>query len=372
MYRILIISIIACLFGCASTPVPTQAPPVLSTDVRERIGKLAIRTPTSPKIELTANLDTKGKAAGKSALRAGGAWLGGTAGAAGQSGDPLGGLLVLTLGLVTTPVVAAGGAIYGASAADSKDAIEEGNVVLKRTLEFAPQRLEHALKTKFDEGVPIEYGFTGGTSNADLLADGYTSVLSVEMQGIGSYRDESGMYASLSSRQLVKVTRLSDNSQLTTRPYTAVLPGKSVSGWAKNDGSTLNAALDKEWHRIANEMTQDFFFRPSIRVQGLAPISSQPFRTTKLDTLTPTFSWSTLDGGVTSRNQDVTFEVGYGRKKNDLTEVHRSSASQLTLTHALEACKTYYWQVRAHYQSFGHETTSDWSPKYRFKTKCER
>ena len=371
MTRIILLLIIGCSLGCASMPTSVQTPPVLSTEIRDNLGKLAIRTPTTPPINLTANLDTKGKAAGKTALAAGGAWLGGTANAAGQSGDPLGGLLVFTLGLVTTPVVAAGGAIYGASAADSKGAIEEGNVVLQKTLEFAPQRFEHALKTKFEEGVPIEYAFTGNLSNTDLDAQGFTSVLNVEMQGIASFRDESGMYASLSSQQLITVTRLRDDKQLTIRPYTAALPGKSVSGWARNDGAILNAALDSEWQRIAEELTQDFFFRPSIRVQGLAPVSNKPFKTTKLDTLTPTLSWSALDGGVTNHNQAVTYEVGYGRKKKDL-EHHKTTAPSFTPTQPLEPCKTYYWQVRAHYTSFDREASSDWSPRYRFKTKCVR
>ena len=110
--------------GCA-TVQPPSGPPALSTDVRDQIGHLAIRGPRAPKVSLTTDLDGKGAAAGKTAVAAGTGWLGGTMEAASQSADE-GAALVMVMGLMATPFVAAGGAMYGAAAADSEENGHQG------------------------------------------------------------------------------------------------------------------------------------------------------------------------------------------------------------------------------------------------------
>ena len=140
--------------GCAIQPVAT-GPAQLSNSERDQIGRMAIRGPSRPSVRLTAELDNKGKAAGKTAAAAGAGWLGASFDAAASSNDATGGLLLLAFGLVTTPVVAAGGAVYGAAAADSDEAIEAGNSVLEEVLDSASSRFRDAFEAEFFETIPV-------------------------------------------------------------------------------------------------------------------------------------------------------------------------------------------------------------------------
>ena len=67
-----------------------------ANSARDQIGHLAIREPTRPSIALASELDSKGRAAGKTAVAAGVGWLSGSFDAAGQSNDE-GTILVSTL-----------------------------------------------------------------------------------------------------------------------------------------------------------------------------------------------------------------------------------------------------------------------------------
>jgi len=360
------------LSACASLPDARPVPPATSTEVRNQIGLLAVRTPGQPHVNLTTDLDTKGKAAGKTALAAGSVWLGGTAQAAAETGEPISAAFMLSFGLITTPIVAAGGALYGASAADTKDAIEDGNAVIQRTLDFTPQRLAHALDAKFQEGVPVSYEFVGNISNSELQRRGFNTVLDVEMRSITSTPDESRMHATFNLFNDASLTRLTDNRRLVTREFYNQIEGKAVSTWAANDCETLLGKLDIEYVRLASQLSDDLFFRPSVRVQGISPVSTGPFRTTKLKSAQPKFRWSAMDGDQTAREGDIHYEISYSTKKNQVVETHHIGVPYFQPQEALQACKKYYWKVRAHYRVFGEARTSEWSPVNRFKTSCEK
>ncbi len=360
------------LSACASLPDGRLTPPAASTEVRNQLGRLAVRTSSQPRVDLTADLDTKGKAAGKTALAAGSVWLGGTAQAAAETGEPISAALMLGFGLITTPIVAAGGAIYGASAADTKDAIEEGNAVIQRALDFTPERLAHALDAEFQEGVPVSYELVGNISNSELQRRGFDTVLDVVMRSITSTPNESRMHATFNLFNDASLTRLTDNHRLVTREFYDQIEGKAVSSWAANDCETLLGKLDGEYAELASQLSDDLFFRPSVRVQGIAPVSTGPFRTTKLKSAQPKFRWSAMDGDQTARGGDIYYEISYSTKKNHVGETHHIGVPYFQPPETLQTCKKYYWKVRAHYSVFGETRASEWSPVNRFKTSCEK
>jgi len=367
-----LVAAILLLSGCASLPGAHPAPPATSTEVRNQIGLLAVRTSGQPRVHLTADLDTKGKAAGKTALAAGSVWLGGTAQAAAETGEPISAAFMLGFGLITTPIVAAGGALYGASAADTKDAIEDGNAIIQRTLDFAPERLAHALDARFQEGIPVSYEFVGNISNSELQRRGFNTVLDVAIRSITSTPDESRMHATFNLLNDASLTRLTDNRHLVTREFYDQIKGKAVSTWAANDCETLLGKLDEKYAQLASQVGDDLFFRPSVRVQGIAPVSTGPFRTTKLKSAQPKFRWSAMDGDQTARQGEILYEISYSTKKNQVGATHHIGVPYFQPQEALQACRKYYWKVRAHYRVFGEARSSEWSPVNRFKTSCEK
>ena len=116
---VLILALLAT--GCTVTPQAPEAP-ALANSARDQIGRLAVRGPTRPMVMLADDLQGKGAAAGTGAASASAEWISGTVDAA-ADGAGEGGLLVLVLGLASTPIVAVGGAAYGAAVADTPAAV---------------------------------------------------------------------------------------------------------------------------------------------------------------------------------------------------------------------------------------------------------
>lgn len=354
--------------ACASVP-DTPRPAPLSSDARGDIGRMAIRGPTKPPLALTSTLDTKGKAAGKTAAAAGLGWLGGTFEAAGQSGDGFGGAAILAFGLVTAPIVALGGAIHGASAADTEEAISAGNAVLHASLDFAPVRFRQVFETALDEDFPVTYTFVDtDKSNAELADLGFDSVLDLRMHVLESRPSDNGYEVRFESQNSVTLTTTVGHRLLESRHYDFQTQDRRVSSWATNGGEVLLAALDQRFGDISHEIVDQFFLAPAIRVQGHEPVS-HGFRQTRVDSTTPVFAWLALDGDNATSGEGVTFELTVQTKEDEPHSV-RVATTRHTLEEPLRPCTSYRWKVRAHYSSFGSPTVSDWSPTYRFKTPC--
>lgn len=356
------------LSGCASVnPAPTR-PPGLSGQIRNQIGVMAIRTPSTPHVILTTNLDTKGNAAGKTAaLVAGSRWFEDSRKVAAQTGHPYAEALVYAVGIV----VVASGAIYGAAAADTNEAIIEGNEMIHQVLDFAPQRLAYALKSELREGVPVRYEFVGEADNQALLRRGFDTVLDLEMLQLTSLPDDTKMHITFKLTNKASLTRLSDNHTLVRRHYNAVLPSKAVSTWAARDGQLLLNALDLEYAKLAAELIDHFFARPSIRVQGLAPVTKHHFKTEPLNATRPRLEWSAIDARQKIATGNLSYEVSVYKSKKNVTSILTRSLF-LNLEAPLDACTKYYWKVRAHYNDFDESRSSNWSPEYMFKSACER
>jgi hypothetical protein len=316
---------------------------------------------------LTSELDGKGAATGKAAAAAGLVWLGGTMEAAADAGE--GGMLVLAFGLVTTPVAVAGGALYGAAASDTKEAIATGNRTLHSILGFAPERFEHALETKFAEGVPVDYEFTGELSDSELAARGFDAVLDVRMETLRSSPSENRFHAYFDHVNRVELRVLRRPELNVSQSYDERLPDRSVSSWARDGGRQALTDLDQSYQEVAAEIVDDFFLRKSIQVQGIEPVS-KGWSVGTISGTVPLFIWSARDGGDAQPGQDVDYEVMIYSGRTPPESGVRTGTMRYVPQTPLEGCQRYNWRVRAHYESFGSATTSDWSPVYRFKTPC--
>ena len=285
------------LSGCVTPTTGPVGPMGISNGVRDQIGRMAIRRPTAPTIKLTAELDSKGQAAGRTAKDAGLGWLSGSLQAAGESGDPLAAALIASFGIVTAPVVAAGGAIYGAAAADSAEAVETGNAVIRQTLDFAPAHLQHALESAFADTLPVAYVFVPeGTPGEDLRAKGFDSVMDVQMESITSYPSPNRMEVAFEAAQTISLTNLHSNRSLSSRRYFARTRKDNVSTWAAADAEGLKTELAANFTEMSAKIADEFFLAPAIRVEGLEPVSRQRFGVGEISGTVPLFIWSALDG----------------------------------------------------------------------------
>ena len=355
--------------GCIAPGIGPIEPAGVSNELRNQIHRLAVRDPTQPKASLTSDLDGKGKATGKSARDAGLLWLGGTMEAAGDAGEAA--PLVLAVGIVTTPIAVLGGAIYGASAADTREAIEVGNRTLTGVLDFSPMRFRHALESSFVTHAPVAYEFIGNMSDQELISRGFDSVLDLRMDSLTGAPSENGFHTYFHYALRAKLSVLTKPGLGESRFYEDELSSKAVSDWAKDGGRVLLSELDESYAEIADDIVNDFFLRKAIRVQGMEPVS-KGWSTGKISGRLPMFVWSARDGERGAPTTGVDYEVLVYSGRNAPETGFRTPATRYVPDELLEACTSYKWQVRAHYESFGQPAQSDWTPVYRFRTPCEK
>ena len=369
---LLLVTALLSLTGCVAPATGPVGPTGISNGVRDQIGRMAIRGPTPPSITLTTELDSKGQAAGRTAKDAGLGWLGGTLQAAGESGDPFAATLIASFGIITEPVVAAGGAIYGAAAADSTEAVETGNALIRQRREFAPAHLQHALESTFADTLPVTYVFVpDGTSGEALRARDFDSVLDVQMDAITSQPGEDRLGVAFEATQTISLTDLDSNQTLVSRRYYAQTSQKNVSTWAAADAQALQSELSASFTEMSAEIADEFFLAPAIRVEGLEPVSRSRFRIGRISGTMPLFVWSALDGDKGPASERIEYEIKVFLRGSEPEAGLRTTATRYVPPEPLLKCKRYHWQVRAHNQSFGQPETSDWSPTNRFKTPCK-
>ena len=368
----LILAILLAVGGCAAPGLTPMGPGALSTSARDEIGRMAIRGPTQPRIALTSELDGKGAAAGKTARDAGLGWLGGTLQAAGETGDPFGAALIATFGIITAPAVAMGGALYGAAAADTNEAMVAGNGVIERALEFAPARFQQAMQSAFTGVLPVDYEFVAADTPADKLrAQGFDSVLDLQMDSITSFPSSNRIEVAFEAKHTVTLTTLDDDRPLATRQFYDHTSSRNVSAWAGNGGTPLLTDLADQFAGTAQEIADEFFLAPAIRVAGLEPVSRQRFGVGVINGTLPMFVWSSLDGRSEASSRNVEYEIMAFPRGSEPETGERTQTTHYVPAEPLQACKHYQWKVRAHYQSFGQPAMSDWSPTYRFRTPCK-
>ena len=362
--------------GCATT-LEDPGPSALSTTQRAEMGRLAIRAPTAPpSIDLIGDetLETKGEASKSMAAGAAIGWLGGSLEAGAESGDPLGFLLMATIGIIGAPVAAVGGAVYGAAAADSEEELVTGNGIISSALSFAPQHFGSSLTEALDGTVALNYTLVDPeVPDAELRADGFDAVLNIKMENISGSPSENGLEVSFMSGNRVELVSLDDGRLVETRFYEAATPARNVSHWAAESAQSLFDGLGVGFDEMASQIVDVFFVAPSIRVQGLEPVSKSQYRIGRINTLQPLFVWGALDGErAVAVGDGVEYEIMVFEKDQAPETGMRTVAARYVPAQPLENCESYQWKVRAHYEQFGASTISEWSPVYRFKTPCSR
>jgi hypothetical protein len=369
--QLLTVTLLVAAGGCALQPQTDPAAPALANTTRDQIGHLAIRSPHAPQVALTSRLLNKGAAARKTAVSASAEWLGGTFEAAGSAEE--GGILVAAFGLLLTPAVAIGGAVYGASAADSESVVAAGNQTIAQALDFAPFHLTQAYQTSFTDIIPVDHEFVAwDVTNARLQQRGFDSVLDIELVRIASQPSDNGYQVWFELVQSVTLTRLDSHQVLASRTYHRDSAGSAaVSAWAEDNGKALLDRLSDTYTQVANEVAREFFLEPAIRVQGLEPVSKGKFRVGSISGTRPMFVWSVLDGKYQTPQTPVEYEIAIQPKGSREPSIHRVTRTRMVPAEPLAKCRTYQWRVGAHYTSFGSQTQSNWSPDYRFKTPCK-
>jgi hypothetical protein len=366
LWQLMLIPLIC---GCAAAGRIPPEPPALAHSSRAQIGHLAVRGPGTPIVSLTGDVSGKGEAARNTAAAAGMSWLEGSLQAASEAGE--GGLLVAAFGLITTPLVAAGGALYGAAAADAKEDIASGQQVLERALVAAPLQLRQALESRFATDVPVSYEFVAQTSsNAELRQRGFDSVLDISLKTLSSYPDRSNLEIVFESLQRATLVSLHSGQQLHSRIYVQNLPAAPVSAWASDDARALLSDLRGAYDSFAAELVQEFFLQPSIRVQGREPVSTSRYGVGSISGTVPMFVWSAFDGRSRSASDDVNYELAIKAEGDAEYSNHFSTKPRMFLPDPLQTCQVYQWKVRAHYLNFNIPSQSNWSSGYRFKTPC--
>lgn len=366
---VLILALLAT--GCTVTPQAPEAP-ALANSARDQIGRLAVRGPTRPMVMLADDLQGKGAAAGTGAASASAEWISGTVDAA-ADGAGEGGLLVLVLGLAATPIVAAGGAAYGAAVADNPAAVTEGNAVIARSLDFAPAQLRQALEKELEASSPVPFEFVpAGTGNAELLAAGFDTVLDVEMKRISSEPTADRIHVYFHTEHHFRLSNLKTGQQLISRSFSRDLKPRAVSSWAGQSAEPLTTALGESFSDVSSRTIEELFLAPAIRVQGLEPISRGIFGTSAIPGNRPMFVWTALDGGTAEPGENVEYEILVSTRKEQEALRQRTHGLRYIPPEPLDRCTTYQWQVRAHYTSFGEATATDWTRKYRFRTECRK
>ncbi len=363
------IALLGALSGCVSSGSGHVEPPGVANQVRSQIQKLAIRGPGKPTISLTNDLDSRGKATGKAALSAGLGWLNLTMQAAAEADEA--GIFVLAAGLITTPVAAAGGAFYGAAASDSAAAIVDGNQTLETILEFAPARMRRILKQAFSDAIPVHFEFSGDVTDAELAALGFDAVLDIHMDSLSSAPSENQFHVWFSSANRAELRVFGRPDLTRQQTYDHVLSSRAVSGWARDGGAQLLNALDESYETTAEGILDYFFLKNSIQVQGLEPVS-RGWRVGRIPGTRPMFAWSARDGQLKPETGEVEYELLVYQGREPPGSGIRTQSTYYVPDESLTECRLYSWQVRAHYESFGRSTSSDWSPVYRFKTECKK
>ena len=357
--------------GCTGMPTTPAGSSSVSHAVRSDMGRMAIRGPTTPLVSLTTNVDNKGEAAGKTAAAAGVGWLDASMEAASAAEEPFTGSLFLAFGLVTAPIIAAGGAVYGASSADTDEAIEAGNVVIEDVLGSAPGSFRHALETRFSGRIPVAHEFVAvRASDAELLAQGFDSVMDVRLESIASKPSANQFHVWFDTHNRVILRRLDGGRLLETRSYDDASNSRAISAWATANGQTLLTELSTGFAGLAEKIADEFFLAPAIRVTGVEPVARGWLNPGTVSGTVPLFVWKATDGRDRSPGKSVDYEIAIFPRGEIPLQGERIRTARYAPAEPLLACRKYRWKVRAHYDSFGTPATSAWTPEYRFKTPC--
>ena len=241
-------------WGCATK---SHRIPTLSEEVRAEIGTLGVATSS-----IIPTSDLKSPTSGRGSGAAKGAGLGARtmalASLSGGKGQPLTGLVVLSL----TPIAAAGGAIYGAIVAPSAQKVKEAETALASALsDLKVQEAIHAHALQAARGrvgyrvVPL-----GDTPDVDAILE--IGVVSVKLAGAAALDiDPPLQLVILACPRLV---RRADGRELypaepTTPAVVHMSAPRKFIEWGEQDARLFREEMERAYQNLAERAVEEMF-----------------------------------------------------------------------------------------------------------------
>jgi len=310
--------LILTLSACAPSPK------YLSEMDRKSVGYVGV---ASAQFQPEINLTLPAKGAGS------GAWRGAKEGAKdviiGSAVTPLPGAIIL--GILLSPVVAAGGAVYGAIAApsarvvarhervlaDISQKLEINRSIREGIIRYADEKAHYALADLGAVG-PVRPG--GDANYLRLALNGTNTVLEVSASDLSTEGAAINSPFKVVIKADARLIRTSDGSDLASYHPRFASQLHTLQEWARNDGALFREVLQKGVTQISRETTYELLFVygadsaeavRSVGSSGKASIHPPEFIVSRpeksgfslfseddliVDSLTPEFCWKPLAG----------------------------------------------------------------------------
>lgn len=250
-------------FGCATPHIAMT--PDQTAQLKERLGAIGIASARFvPKVELQTPAKGTADAAGKGAIGGAGAMLD----AAGDSGGSSGAGAVM---IALIPVGAVVGGVAGAIMADSAEAVNQREAVLKKVL--ADLKVQETMRDRFikttqertvfrftrleDEGPAAE-----GTipDYRPLSEKGIKTVQEITvrqfgLRGEGQIQPDLSMYMILQARLVNSAT----NEELSNKTFTYQGEKHKFADWAANDARLFTEEFDRCYQKLAEDVMREIY-----------------------------------------------------------------------------------------------------------------
>jgi hypothetical protein len=235
---------------------------------RARLGTIGLVAPRfPPRIELDTPDTSKGSAAGKGAVHGMGV-LWGECVKVGAAAPQLGTGIVALFGCtVLTPVVAAGGAVYGVVKAPSEADVEQARQRIDTV--FAQIRIQETLRERVFAAAKSGSNYTvvdlvnDGPSAPDASVDyrsldreGITTVLEVAVANLALHGSGVDLPLKLTMNAQARLLSVSENRVLYSNAYVYRSEQRPFSEWTAGDAQALRAAYERGYQDLAGQIVQ--------------------------------------------------------------------------------------------------------------------
>lgn len=366
-----------------------QSPKYLSETDRKSLGHVSV---VSAQFQPDINLVLPAKGAG------GGAWRGAKEGAKdviiGSAVTPLPGAIIL--GILLSPIVAAGGAIYGAIVASPAKVVAQYGKVLadisqkldinrgirEGTIRYADEKAHYSLSDLGEIG-PVKPG--GDANYLRLALSGTDTVLEVSASDLSTEGAAINSPFRVVIKAGVRLIRTADGMALASYHPRFTSQLHTLQEWAQNDGALFREALQKGFTQISRETIYELLFvyeadsekdgRNAALVQGasvhppeiIAPkLKQSGFSLFSGDnlvgSLTPEFCWKPFVSVKTSSGKSanmsgisrISYQFEIIHEDEVIYERDRLEASCHRLDQLLKGDKEYSGVVRMWFELGGH------------------
>ncbi|MBI5875754.1 MAG: hypothetical protein HZB81_07950 [Deltaproteobacteria bacterium] len=249
-------------FGCATPHIAMT--PDQTAQLKERLGAIGVASARfAPKVELQTPAKGAADAAGKGAIGGAGVILD----ASGNSGSGAGAIV----GILLIPVGAVVGGVGGAIMADSAEAVNQREAVLKKALadlKVQETMRDHFIKTtqertvfRFtrveEEGPAVE----GAIPDYRPLSEKGTktvqeiTVKQFGLKGEGRVQPDLSMYMILQARLVNSAT----NEEIFNKTFSYQGEKHKFADWAANDARLFTEEFDRCYQKLAEDVMREIY-----------------------------------------------------------------------------------------------------------------